>query len=65
MKNRIMGTKQEFEALQKFFESNLSSSVGYSVSRLYQNRGTSNLYRLYVDVMLPSGASGIDLLKGG
>ncbi len=49
MQLRIIANKQECEECQKYFEQALSSSVGYSISKLYPCRN-SNLYRLYIDV---------------
>lgn len=49
MQIRVTGSKAECEALQQYFEINLSASTDYSISRLYPNRN-SNQYRLYVNV---------------
>lgn len=52
MKIRIMGTQNECLQAKKFYE-NLSGngSVSYcSVSPLYANRGSTNVYRIYIDI---------------
>lgn len=64
MKIRIMGTKQECEAMRQFFEENLSDDVGYSVSGLYPNRGQSNLYRIYIDLTASTSTIVKNRLKG-
>ena len=64
MKIRIMGTKAECEAVAQFFAENLSDEHGYSVSRLYSNRGNTNLYRVYIELAVsPSMISKKRLLR--
>lgn len=53
MKIRVMGTREECEQAQRFYESLGSwDNVLYSsVSGLYPNRGSNNQYRVYVEIV--------------
>ena len=53
MKLRVMANESECLTVQKFFENNLSSSIDYSISKLYPCRN-SNLFRLYIDITIRS-----------
>ena len=56
MKIRVMGTLEECEQAQRFYtmlargENILSSSV----SGLYPNRGSTNQYRVYIEIVCKS-----------
>ena len=52
MKIRVMGTKAECEQAQSYYnELAKNDMVDYcTVSPLYQNRGSKNMYRVYIDV---------------
>ena len=53
MKLRIMGTKDECKQAQRFFDKlgNSNIEVKYvSVSGLYSNRGSNQLFRVYIDI---------------
>lgn len=52
MKIRIMGTREELACAQLYYEE-LERSTGVksvTISRLYPNRGSNTIYRLYVEV---------------
>ena len=53
MKLRVMANESECLTVQKFFENNLSSSIDYSISKLYPCRN-SNLFRLCIDITIRS-----------
>lgn len=65
MKVRLMGTKRECEIMQDFFRKNLQNGSGYSVSGLYPNRGSTDMYRVYVEFNMPKNTTDFLLLKGG
>ncbi len=65
MKIRIMGTKHECEVMQDFFRKKLQNCKGYSVSRLYANRGSTDIYRLYIEFNISSNTVDFERLKGG
>lgn len=52
MKIRVMGTKEECEQAQRYYLSlgNTDGVKSVSVSTLYSNRGSVNIYRVYIDV---------------
>lgn len=52
MKIRIMGTLDECEAAQKYYRllENFENIKYVSLSPLYPNRGSTTLFRLYVDI---------------
>lgn len=52
MKIRIMGTQNECLQAKKYYEELAQSgAVSYcSVSGLYANRGSTNVYRIYIDI---------------
>lgn len=51
MKICLMGTKTECEEAIKRLECKLvNSNGGYSISNLYANRGSSNMYRVYIEI---------------
>ncbi|MDY4592731.1 MAG: hypothetical protein SO434_04960 [Eubacteriales bacterium] len=52
MKIRIMGTQEELAAAERYYRGlEQEPNVKYvSVSRLYPNRGSNMLFRLYVDI---------------
>lgn len=54
MKVRIMGTKAECEMAQSYYKQygvdNKDFVKSLSVSNLYSNRNTFNIYRVYVDI---------------
>ena len=56
MKIRIMGTREECEQAQRFYKhlSNAENVLYGSVSALYANRGSNNLYRVYVEIVCKS-----------
>lgn len=52
MKIRIMGTREKLACARMYYEE-LERSHGVksvTISRLYPNRGSNTIYRLYVDV---------------
>lgn len=64
MKVRLMGTKRECEIMQDFFRKNLQNGSGYSVSGLYPNRGSTDMYRVYVEFNLPTDTTNFLQLNG-
>ena len=53
MKIRIMGTKEECELATKYYQELERSDENVrcmTISDLYPNRGSTTVYRLYVDV---------------
>lgn len=50
MKIRIMGTKAECEAARAFYASLEPNLKSLTVSRLYPNRGSNTVFRLYIDM---------------
>lgn len=52
MKIRITGTKAELEVAKQYYQSleNESYVKSVEVSRLYINRGSSTVFRLYIDI---------------
>lgn len=58
MKIRIWGTSEECAAAQRFYkELGRDPYVkSCSVSRLYPNRGSTNQYRVYVEIEYKDGA---------
>lgn len=52
MKIRVMGTKEECEQAQRYYLSlgNTDGVKSVSVSTLYSNRGSVNIYRVYIEV---------------
>lgn len=52
MKIRVMGTKPECEQAQRYYLSlgNEDGVKGVSVSKLYPNRKSVNIYRVYIEV---------------
>ena len=53
MKIRVMGTREECEQAQRFYE-HLSESdnvLHSSVSGLYPNRGSKKQYRVYIEIV--------------
>lgn len=53
MKIRIMGTKEECELATKYYQELERSDKNVrcmTISDLYPNRGSTTVYRLYVDV---------------
>ena len=64
MKIRIMGTEAECEAMAQFFSEKLSGHQGYSVSKLYPNRGNTNLHRVYIELSAVPSSIGVKRLQG-
>ena len=58
MKIRIMGTSEECELAQGFYRelSKDPAVKSSSVSNLYPNRGSTNQYRVYVEIEYKDGA---------
>ena len=56
MKIRVMGTREECEQAQRFYERlGRGDNVLYStVSGLYPNRGSNNQFRVYVETVCKS-----------
>ncbi len=52
MKIRIMGTQEECNIAKSYYQtlSNDENVKNISISNLYPNRGSSNQYRLYVEI---------------
>ena len=52
MKIRIMGTKEELEVASSYYRSLEKEDFIKSVvvSKQYQNRGSSTVFRLYIDI---------------
>lgn len=53
MKIRVSGTKAECKLAQEYykeFAQNNECIKDYFISKLYPNRGASNLYRVYIDI---------------
>ena len=66
MKIRIMGTKDECELARKYYrelekDSNVKSVV---VSMLYANRGSSTVFRVYVDIEYRDVVLAQNLIQG-
>ncbi len=54
MKIRVMGTKEECILAQEYYKAFLKNNkqvVVYLISELYANRGSSNLFRVYIDII--------------
>lgn len=56
MKIRVMGTREECEQAQHFYTqlSKGDNVISSSVSGLYPNRGSTNQYRVYVEILCKS-----------
>ena len=56
MKIRVMGTREECEQAQCFYRQLAKGEniVSSSVSGLYPNRGSTNQYRVYVEIVCKS-----------
>lgn len=52
MKIRVMGTKEECEQARRYYRSlgNTDGVKSVSVSTLYPNRGSVNIFRVYIEV---------------
>lgn len=52
MKIRVMGTKEECEQAQRYYLSlgNTDGVKSVSISELYPNRNSFNIFRVYIDV---------------
>lgn len=53
MKIRVMGTKEECILAQEYYKEFVKNNACvkyYSISELYANRGSSNLFRVYIDI---------------
>lgn len=52
MKIRIMGTSPELEVAKQYYQSLEDESYvkSVTVSRFYPNRGSSTVFRLYIDI---------------
>ncbi len=66
MKMRIMGTKDECELARKYYrelekDTNVKSVV---VSDLYANRGSSTVFRVYVDIEYRDVVLAQNLIRG-
>lgn len=66
MKIRIMGTKDECELARKYYrelekDTNVKSVV---VSDLYANRGSSTVFRVYVDIEYRDVVLAQNLIRG-
>ena len=66
MKIRVMGTKDECELARKYYrelekDANVKSVV---VSDLYANRGSSTVFRVYVDIEYRDVVLAQNLIKG-
>lgn len=61
MKIRVMGTREECEQARRFY-SHLADGENTefaSVSGLYPNRGSTNQYRVYIEIVCKSEKSDI------
>ncbi len=56
MKIRVMGTREECEQAQRFYDriGKGENILHSSVSGLYPNRGSNNQYRVYVEIVCKS-----------
>lgn len=56
MKLRVMGTREECEQAQRFYTSlSKGENIVYSsVSGLYANRGSTNQFRVYIEIVCKS-----------
>ena len=56
MKIRVMGTREECEQAQRFYTqlSKGDNVISSSVSGLYPNRGSTNQYRVYIEIVCRS-----------
>lgn len=56
MKIRVMGTREECEQAQRFYRilAKGENVISSSVSGLYPNRGSTNQYRVYVEIVCKS-----------
>ncbi|MDE7107176.1 MAG: hypothetical protein K2O39_02515 [Clostridiales bacterium] len=56
MKIRVMGTREECEQAQRFYTqlSKGDNVLSSSVSELYPNRGSTNQFRVYIEIVCKS-----------
>ena len=64
MKLRVMGTEDECKLAQKYYGAlEQQDNVKYvEVSRLYPNRGSNTLFRVYIEVVYKSEAEELQRL---
>ncbi len=67
MKIRVTGTKEECILAQEYYKEYVANNKcikDYSISRLYANRGNSNLYSVYIYInyiLEPAGGGNYEL----
>ncbi len=64
MKIRIMGTMAECEAARAFYASLEPRLKSLTISRLYPNRGSNTIFRLYIDMEHYPNQEGTIYLQG-
>lgn len=64
MKIWVMGTKAECEAARAFYASLEPRLKSLTISRLYPNRGSSTVFRLYIDMEHYPDQEGTIYLQG-